>query len=704
MEIEPILPASKPRKTTKLVDAEVSTLIRLTILICIMLLITHICSAQIKSLKSGLWTSPSTWVGGVVPQSGSAVEIAEGHQVTINTAVSCSTLELIPPPNNDKDFFKSELILENGSALTANSIYLNSKTDRRYASLINNGAIIALSSLSIGKGSIVENLAGTITVSNTLLNEGSLTTNAAILKVGGTFSGAGTFTKGNGIVEYTSSATQNIANIAYHHLQLSGNNTKSPVANLSVSGNLQIASGTTFKPGIYTHSITGDVRNNGTLISETTQPASITIGGSLINNGTTSAGAATYYINGHWNNAGTFQAGTSTIVLQGSTLQQISGNNTFYNLQFTGSAQAQLLQDVSITNSFAISNSHLQTGANALLLGTAAAITSSETDAAHVIGSVRTSRTLTPAQSESFGNIGLTLTRNEVDPGVITVERVTGVTTEISSGKTSVTRQYNISRSGTNDISALSLTMDLTFLPTELEKKPLDEFELYNKGQDQAATPVASTIVNQSTMRHTNSNRFGTYTLAPASITPLPVELVWFKVSLQNQVAVLQWRTASEQDNSGFEVQVSLDGNSYRTLAFIPSKSPDSRVEQQYSFTDSNPDRSQKTYYRLKQIDYSGKISYSKTQVINFINTPFIVQAVPNPFKEFIKFTFNAPTVQVTLTDLNGKPVLQQHLSEQDRTEDGYFKLNTTTLNSKSIYLLTIQTADQVHKTKLLKQ
>ncbi|NDK56770.1 T9SS type A sorting domain-containing protein [Pontibacter fetidus] len=702
-------PSDTPQQTRSIVSAEVSILIRLTILIILMLFFSEVCNAQatqtIRSARSGDWSATTTWAGGNIPKAGDNVQLVDGHKITLNGSANCANLELIPPANSDKVDEKTELIVGAAAILTTGILNLNSKNDRRFASLVNNGAAIKAATLLIGKGSIITNTAGSVTISGNITNDGDITTAAALLEIGGTYGGAGIFTAGTGTVNFTGSAAggQTIVPLSYYHLQLSGNNTKTAVSSLAVSGDLLINAGTTFRAGAYAHTITGDIRNNGTLISETAQASRLTITGDMVNVGTTSAGTATYYISGDWANSGTFQAGTSTIVLQGNTLQQLSGNNTFYNFTFAGTAGGQLLQDITIANSISVNNSYLNTGANTVWLGTNAGFTTLETDQAHVIGTVKTSRTLTTSMPEDFGKIGLTLTRNNIDPGMITVERLTGVTTTIADGTESVTRQYNISRAGINDITALSMTMDLEFLPNELKSKPLNEYKLYNKGQNVSATQVPSSATSQTTMRHTNSNRFGTFTLAPP-ITPLPVELVWFKANRQEQVVQLQWKTASELNNEGFEVQTSIDGRTFTTIAFIPSKSPNSHVAQVYSYTDSQAKRNQLTYYRLKQVDFSGEVSYSKTAAISAATTPFIVQATPNPFTDYLQFAFEATIVQVTLTDMHGKPVLTKTLTQQDKTQDGYFKLSTSQLEDSGIYVLTLQAPDKLYRTKLLKQ
>lgn len=683
-------------------------LLLITGIISLLFIINNAHAQTIRSARSGNWQDAGTWVGAVVPQSTHAVEINEGHQITITGQASSASINLYPPHNSSKGSEKSELIVAPGATLSTTTLALNPRNDRRYTSLTNNGGSIVAATFIIGSGCEVENIAGTIAVTGDITNDGDILTANAILEIGGNYNrgGRSTFTKGTGTVKYTGSnaTTQTIAPLAYHHLQLAGTSRKVTSSNLSVTGDLQIGAGAILSAGNFTHTITGNLINDGLLQSETALPTTIVIGGDIINNGTMAAGAATYTLGGNWVNTGTFQEGTSTVILQGTTLQQLSGLTTFYNMHHQGTGQAQLQHDITIRNQTSITGSHLNTGNNTLWLGNNAVITTVETDDAHIIGNVQTSRTLTPSAPESFGNIGITLTRNNVDPGNITVERITGVTTEISDGTESITRQYNISRSGINDISALSMNMELAFLPKELKAKPLNSYSLYNKGRNSEAMPVQSTVVNQTTMRHTNANRFGTYTLAPPVILPLPVELTMFKAQKRQHVVELQWQTASEKDNMGFEIQVSTDGKTYRVLDFVASKTGNSNITQFYSYTDKSPAHNATLYYRLKQLDFSGDYSYSQTRAVAPFVPATIVQAAPNPFTDYIRFAGSNNPVQVTLTDMSGKPVLYKTLLPAQRTTDGYYHLDTTQIQAAGFYVLSVKTPDQIYQAKLLKQ
>jgi len=94
---------------------------------------------------------------------------------------------------------------------------------------------------------------------------------------------------------------------------------------------------------------------------------------------------------------------------------------------------------------------------------------------------------------------------------------------------------------------------------------------------------------------------------------PLPVELVSFVATASNDPyrVLLTWKTATERENYGFEVQKSENDKShYVTIpnSFQPGHGT-TNVPQSYSYVDVTATPGT-FYYRLKQIDLSGKINY----------------------------------------------------------------------------------------------
>ncbi len=117
-----------------------------------------------------------------------------------------------------------------------------------------------------------------------------------------------------------------------------------------------------------------------------------------------------------------------------------------------------------------------------------------------------------------------------------------------------------------------------------------------------------------------------------ATINPIvPVELISFTHNIVNGKVILEWVTATELNNRGFEIQRSMDNNLFVTIGFVQGKG-NSTTNQYYSFTDESIDG--KIYYRLKQMDYLGTYNYSNVIEVNgvTISTIQLEQNYPNPF------------------------------------------------------------------------
>src|ERR1035437_1834595 len=97
------------------------------------------------------------------------------------------------------------------------------------------------------------------------------------------------------------------------------------------------------------------------------------------------------------------------------------------------------------------------------------------------------------------------------------------------------------------------------------------------------------------------------------SATPLPVELISFTSSVSRHTVILKWRTATEVNNHGFDIERSssappISGKTYTKVGSILGHGT-SNISHDYSYQE-NPNRSS-CYYRLKQIDNNGNFKYS---------------------------------------------------------------------------------------------
>ncbi len=105
---------------------------------------------------------------------------------------------------------------------------------------------------------------------------------------------------------------------------------------------------------------------------------------------------------------------------------------------------------------------------------------------------------------------------------------------------------------------------------------------------------------------------------------PLPVELTQFNGIADGTVNRLNWTTASEINNSSFEVEKSSDGVNFLTCGSVMGAG-NSMVTRQYSFIDASPFHIT-TYYRLKQIDFDGNYHYSSIASVD--NSNYVVTIV----------------------------------------------------------------------------
>lgn len=108
------------------------------------------------------------------------------------------------------------------------------------------------------------------------------------------------------------------------------------------------------------------------------------------------------------------------------------------------------------------------------------------------------------------------------------------------------------------------------------------------------------------------SQRTGTYCFCGSSglgSTVLPISLSHFIAQVQSRNVLLNWTTASESNNRQFEIERSSDGNNFQRKGII-NGSGNSFTLKSYSYTDRNLEAGN-YYYRLKQVDFDGKFTYS---------------------------------------------------------------------------------------------
>jgi hypothetical protein len=195
------------------------------------------------------------------------------------------------------------------------------------------------------------------------------------------------------------------------------------------------------------------------------------------------------------------------------------------------------------------------------------------------------------------------------------------------------------------------------------------------------------------------------------SNSALPVELTSFGASVIGSTIKLNWQTATELNNYGFEIERKVGSSqssvgNYEKIGFVNGNG-NSNSPKSYSFVDDNVSAGRYSY-RLKQIDNDGQYEYSKTIEVD-LGTPSkfeLSQNYPNPFNPATTIQYIIPqtgNVKLILYNILGQEV-KTLINEMKEAGTYTINFNASELNS-GMYLYKIESNGftQTRKMTLLK-
>lgn len=148
----------------------------------------------------------------------------------------------------------------------------------------------------------------------------------------------------------------------------------------------------------------------------------------------------------------------------------------------------------------------------------------------------------------------------------------------------------------------------------------------------------------------------------------LPLTLLFFKGEATEQGNQLEWKTGTEINVAGFQLQRKLDGTSWEIIGFINGTGTSSSVKT-YSFLDQHPGWGI-NYYRLKQMDLDGKFAYSPIISFDDHAMPGKLKAeiYPNPAREGYFFIYLAQPPKdaalIRMIDSTGQLIRESTMDE----------------------------------------
>lgn len=176
----------------------------------------------------------------------------------------------------------------------------------------------------------------------------------------------------------------------------------------------------------------------------------------------------------------------------------------------------------------------------------------------------------------------------------------------------------------------------------------------------------------------------------------VPVEFTSFSGSVSNNDVVLNWSTATEKNNYGFEVLRKSGNGEFERISFIPGNGT-STTTQNYSYVDKNVAAGNYSY-RLRQLDFDGTYAFSSTVEVD-MSSPAqfnLAQNFPNPFNPATTISFNLAVdskVSIKVFNALGQEV-SVLTSAQYAAGTHNLNFNATGLTS-GIYYYTIEAVGQ---------
>ena len=185
----------------------------------------------------------------------------------------------------------------------------------------------------------------------------------------------------------------------------------------------------------------------------------------------------------------------------------------------------------------------------------------------------------------------------------------------------------------------------------------------------------------------------------------LPVSILNFKGSINDNKALLTWSTATEFNNKGFTIERSRDGKVFTQIDFVNGAGTTTQ-RKDYAYTDATlSDFSiTTTYYRLKQVDLDGKTSYSNVIPLN-LKDILSWKLYPNPIKDKLTIELNlmADTkVSVQVISKDGRLILNV---DKGMLLQGQQQLNFNVQNlANGSYFIRVKAGDKTFTQTVIKQ
>ncbi|MFI5406381.1 MAG: T9SS type A sorting domain-containing protein [Nitrososphaerales archaeon] len=385
-------------------------------------------------------------------------------------------------------------------------------------------------------------------------------------------------------------------------------------------------------------------------------------------------------------------------------IPQVTGTmlpSTVNNMGINNSSGVTLVSGVTVNGDLTLTNGDLHLNGHYIDLDyTGTLIETAGNTVTDPTGSISATRDLNAPNGVNLGGLGAMFTSTE---NLFTISVSRRHSPAIGNGNQGILRQFMI------DFVVGPITTSLRFFYDESELNGIPEanLTLFNSplGFNNTWSPAGGVLnTSGNYLELLNLPSLTPYWTFADINNPLPVELVSFTAELIKSKIVLDWTTATETNNSGWNIERKLSDQQWQRIGFVEGKG-NSTSTQQYSFTDRDLN-SGNHQYRLQQIDYDGTTNYSEVVEVDVTIVPdrfALYQNYPNPFNPSTTIKFDVPFsafVSLSIYNSIGEKV-GTVINEQMEAGVHSIRFDASNLSS-GIYIYRLTADNQVFANKML--
>lgn len=440
-------------------------------------------------------------------------------------------------------------------------------------------------------------------------------------------------------------------------------------------------------------------------------------------------------VKGNWtntsNNASPFVERNGTVVFSGTNDQTITNANTetFYNLNNDkATGKLILANNAIVSNNLTLTNGAIDLNNNTLTVNNSATTAISRTNGyiisenssnfsklkwniasttgSHIFPFGKTDGSYIPFTLDltggTIGNVTISTypTASNNTPLPILPNAVSHIkdTQNNDNSANTVDRFWQIDKDG------VSGTATLTFTYAPAEKPSSDpailKAQRWNTITNKWDAPLAlqTNLATAYWVTVPSVTTFSPWALASGDPgdNPLPVTLLEFKAELKNNTVETKWKTATEINNDYFTVEKSIDNKNFTEVDIVKGAGNSNSIITYY-LKDNEPFLGI-SYYRLKQTDFDGKYSYSKSVAITNNNSSLKISPNPVTFGKITVSNLYEENEQYILKvyNLDGKEVFSNNGSFNNFSTDVYLNIE------RGIYYVKVQTRKQTLNEKIV--